>query len=79
MNKENTEIVEFVFQFKLGDEVYLKTDECQLKRIVTCIQLAGGSMNSKLISYELSQGDTHSDHYESEITKDLDELSRLGL
>jgi hypothetical protein len=79
MNKENTEVVEFVFQFKLGDEVYLKTDEYQLKRIVTCIQLAGGSMNSKLISYELSQGDTHSDHYESEITKDLDELSRLGL
>jgi hypothetical protein len=73
------EIIEFTFQFKLGEEVYLKTDEHQLKRIVTCLNIAGGSMNSKLISYELSQGDTHSDHYESEITKDLDKLSKLGL
>tara|TARA_R110002167_G_scaffold95560_1_gene254300 strand:+ start:21 stop:251 length:231 start_codon:yes stop_codon:yes gene_type:complete len=64
---------------ELGDVVYLKTDEEQLKRIVTCIQLAGGSMSSKVISYELSQGDSHSEHYDSEISANVDELSKLGV
>jgi hypothetical protein len=66
-------------KFKLGEIVYLKTDEEQLKRIVTCIQLAGGSMDDKVISYELSQGDTFSEHYDSEITKSVNELARLGV
>jgi|APSaa5957512576_1039674.scaffolds.fasta_scaffold45885_3 hypothetical protein len=66
-------------KFELGDVVYLKTDEEQLKRIVTCVKLAGGAMSDKIVSYELSQGDSHSEHYDSEITKDPNELSRLGL
>ena len=66
-------------KFKLGEIVYLKTDEEQLKRIVTSIQLSGGSMDDKVISYELSQGDTNSEHYDSEITECVNELSRLGV
>ena len=66
-------------KFELGDIVYLKTDEEQLKRIVTSIQLSGGSMDDKVISYELSQGDTSSEHYDSEITECVNELSRLGV
>ena len=64
---------------ELGDVVYLKTDTEQSKRIVTSIQLAGGSMASSVISYELSQGDSHSEHYDSEISADIDELSMLGI
>jgi len=66
-------------EFKLGEIVYLKTDEEQLKRIITCIQLSGGSMDDKVISYELSQGDTNSEHYGSEITKDVNDLTKLGV
>jgi len=65
--------------YELGDVVYLKTDTEQSKRIVTSIQLSGGSMASSVVSYELSQGDSHSEHYESEISADLDELSKLGV
>jgi len=65
--------------YELGDVVYLKTDTEQSKRIVTSIQLSGGSMASSVVSYELSQGDSHSEHYDSEISADLDELSKLGV
>ena len=66
-------------KFTLGEIVYLKTDGEQLKRIITCIQFSGGSMEDKVVSYELSQGDTNSEHYDSEITKEINELEKLGI
>ena len=65
--------------FRLGEIVYLKTDGDQLKRIVTCLKISGGSQHDRIITYELSQGDTSSEHYSSEITKEVNELEKLGI
>jgi len=66
-------------KFELGDIVYLKTDQEQLSRVVTCVQFSGGSINSSVVSYELSQGSSSSEHYDSEITKQINELVKLGV
>jgi len=53
-------------QFELGEEVYLKTDEEQRKRIITGIKIdcTGG------IWYELSLGTNVSNHYAVEISRE---------
>ena len=53
--------------FKVGDVVYLKTDEDQKKRILTglCIRMTG-------VTYELSQGIATSWHYGFEISSTAD-------
>lgn len=66
-------------KFKLGDVVYLKTDQEQLPRIITALSISGGSMNNHLIGYELSQGSDSSEHYSSEITSYKDEAIKLGI
>ena len=53
-------------KFAIGDIVYLHTDTDQSKRIVTGIIL---TMNSMI--YELSCGDSHSKHYDFEITRQV--------
>jgi len=65
--------------FRLGDVVYLKTDEEQLKRIVTEISVMGVSMTDYSIKYQLSQGTDASDHYGSEITANIDNSIKLGI
>ena len=67
------------FKVKLGEIVYLKTDDAQLPRIVTRISIMGGSMSNSIIAYEVSQGDESSEHYESEIITDKDLKFKLGI
>lgn len=38
-------------KFNIGEEVYLKTDPCQNKRIVTGIRIRFGSVIHYLVSY----------------------------
>lgn len=50
-------------KFDIGDVVYLKTDQDQLPRVVTCIKVfKHGELN-----YELAQGTLVSLHYEFEL------------
>ena len=67
------------FKVKLGEIVYLKTDDEQLPRIVTRISIIGGSMPDSIITYEVSQGDQSSEHYESEIITNKDLKFKLGI
>ena len=66
-------------KFKLGDIVYLKTDSEQLIRIVTEISVMGVSMVDYLVTYQLSQGTEASEHYSSEITKNINNNLKLGI
>lgn len=50
--------------FELGDEVYLKTDTDQEKRIITCILVKPGDK----LMYELSYRSSTSNHYDFEFT-----------
>lgn len=52
-------------KYSIGQVVYLLTDEDNLKRIVTAINVRSGGY----ITYELSQGAYTSYHIESEISK----------
>ncbi len=56
-----------------GDEVYLKTDNEQLLRIVTAIN----SHPYGQIIYVLVCGSTVSDHYDFEISKEVNELIKV--
>jgi hypothetical protein len=56
-------------KFKIGDEVYLKTDTDQNCRLVTGINIRATS-----ISYDLSCGVVESPHYDFEITAEKDVL-----
>jgi len=67
------------FKVKLGEIVYLKTDDEQLPRIVTRISILGGSMSDSIITYEISQGQETSEHYESEIVTNKDLKFKLGI
>ena len=67
------------FKVKLGEIVYLKTDDDQLPRIITRISIIGGSMSNSIITYEVSQGDQSSEHYESEIITNKDLKFKLGI
>lgn len=50
-------------KFDISDEVFLRTDDYGLTRIVTGITFRQGT-----ILYELSQGEKFSSHYDYEIT-----------
>lgn len=53
-------------EFVLGEAVYLTTDEDQLPRIVTAIEVdASGGLN-----YGLSCGEKNTRHYECEISRE---------
>jgi len=67
------------FCFKLGDTVYLKTDEDQFPRIVTKISILGGSTADYIVIYELSQSTESSEHYSSEILKNKNNNLKLGI
>ena len=67
------------FKIKLGELVFLKTDDEQLPRIVTQISISGGSMSDYIITYELSQGQESSEHYDSEILTSKDLKIKLGI
>ncbi len=60
-------------KFDLEDEVYLKTDPEQLMRMVTGIYVKPGNV----IVYELSHIGSTSDHYDFEITKEVNELTKV--
>jgi len=59
-------------KYQIGDVVFLKTDTDQYHRIVTaiCIRVTG-------IQYELGFGHSSSWHYDIEITKDKDILTKI--
>jgi hypothetical protein len=59
--------------FKIGQIVYLKTDDQQLARMVIAIEIKQGS-----IAYCLSQGTTTSWHYEIEMTEEKDIVKSLN-
>ncbi len=67
------------FKVRLGETVFLKTDDEQLPRIVTQISILGGSMSECIITYELSQGNGSSEHYSSEIVTRKDINIKLGI
>ena len=67
------------FKFKLGETVYLKTDDEQLPRIITQISISGGSMSNCIVTYELSQGSESSEHYSSEILITENTELKLGI
>jgi len=59
-------------KFTFGQEVYLKTDEDQKKRIVTMMKITC----SGEITYQLSCGTSYADHYEFEITDKVDIIAK---
>lgn len=61
-------------QYKIGDIVYLKTDEEQSARMVTEIRIRENSF-----IYELSCGTTSTDHCSIEITSEVNQLLGLGI
>lgn len=58
-------------KFSLNQIVYLITDSEQKRRIVTRIMISPNS-----ISYQLSCGAGCSDHYECEISEEVDVLAK---
>jgi hypothetical protein len=60
-------------KYNFGDEVYLKTDSEQLLRIVTAINC---HPNGQII-YVLSCGSQVSDHYDFEISTEINELIKV--
>lgn len=58
-------------KFSLKQTVYLITDNDQKRRIVTKIMV-----NPNGISYQLSCGASDSDHYECEISEEVDVLAK---
>lgn len=58
--------------FEIGDEIYLKTDSDQLKRILTSIWLKQSG-----VVYELCQGSTSSWHYDFEMTKEPNMVTKV--
>jgi hypothetical protein len=60
-------------KYELGDEVYLKTDSEQQLRIVTAIHVHPAGQ----IIYQLSCGTTSSEHYDFEMSKEVNELIKV--
>ncbi len=60
-------------KFDIGQIVYLRTDIEQLQRIVTAIKFCGDGS----IFYELSCGREISDHYDFEISDQINNEVRL--
>lgn len=62
-------------KFSIGQIVWLKTDTEQLQRIVTAIKICGDNS----FFYELSCGKECSDHYDFEISDEVNnEIKVLG-
>lgn len=59
-------------KFEIGEIVYLKTDNEQLERFVTGVNIRVGS-----ISYALTNGTNESWHYDFEISKEIDVLKKI--
>lgn len=59
-------------KFEIGEIVYLKTDNEQLDRFVTGVNIRVGS-----ISYALTNGTNESWHYDFEISKEIDVLKKI--
>lgn len=60
-------------KYELRQEVYLRTDMDQLKRIVTAITIRHTGL-----LYELSCGERNSSHYEFEISGEVDETIKIS-
>jgi hypothetical protein len=60
-------------KYNFGDEVYLKTDSEQLVRMVTSIHC---HPNGQIV-YQLTQGTVVSDHYDFEISSEVNELIKV--
>jgi len=60
-------------KYELGQLVFLLTDNEQLARIVTCIQINGNNQ----LSYQLSCGVVASWHYDYEIVSNKDLVKAL--
>lgn len=56
-------------KFNIGDSVFLKTDQEQKEKLVTCIKITPNG-----ILYILSSGETETVHYDIEITAEKDVL-----
>lgn len=56
-------------KYEIGQEVYLKTDTEQRKRIITGICIRPGS-----VQYDLTCGNSGSWHYEFEISQEVDNV-----
>lgn len=59
-------------KFEIGQMVYLKTEEEQLPRIITCIIVDMGS-----VMYELINCTTTSCHYEFELSLERNQILNL--
>lgn len=59
-------------KFRIGEIVYLKTDNDQLPRIVTRILVSVGE-----IMYEVSGGTSHTDCWEFELSTEKDLIATL--
>ena len=57
--------IEITIAFAIGDFVYLKTDEEQLRRIVTGLTIRPG-----VVLYAVALGADESTHYDFEISKE---------
>lgn len=62
-------------KFNFGDYVYIKTDPEQKKRMICHITLYPGNA----INYMISSGTQESDHYEFELSDEIDVSMKLGL
>lgn len=60
-------------QFKIGDEVYLKTDIYQLKRMITGYVVRGESH----VIYYVACGLDESTHYAIELSTEVDTLLKV--
>lgn len=60
-------------KYEIGQIVYLKTDDDQRARIITCIRV----FQNELL-YQLSCGSQCSDHYEFEISTEKNLLNALS-
>jgi hypothetical protein len=58
--------------FDIGDEIYIKTDSEQKKRIVISIWLKQNG-----VTYELGQGSASSWHYDFEMTKEPNMVTKV--
>lgn len=61
-------------KYNIEDIVYLVTDTEQLERIITSITI----YPNNLIMYSLNCGVETSEHYEFEITHEIDNIKRLN-
>lgn len=58
-------------KYNFGDIVYLITDNDQFPRMVTMIKVTPGGL-----IYQLSYGEKYSDHYECEISEEINQLTK---